>query len=434
MLVFIRFMFRWSWRLLLAAVLFFNYRLYWPSPLAQNTNQVPAALRQQLNANAKVLTSDTPRQMQRLFPEGFYFCHVLHGLTWVEAAQRDPSLTEEAIENAKLAYESLDSQECRDTFPSDLPPDHGAFYSAWKVHLLAGIVMLQMQEGSSKKESVTEPETDLAELQRLCDDWQRLFQEVPSPFFESYHGAIWPCDTLPAIHAMKTCDRITNQNKYQVTIDQWLKDVKQTLDSETGLIPHSNLADGKQTGQGRATSQMIILRMMPDIDETFARQQYELFLDRFLTTFGGIPCLYEYADGQGSSAGDIDTGPLISGRSISATVFMIGVAQLYDDQPVADAIAVAGEAVGFPWTWADEKRYVGGVLPIGDIMVTYSQNAKRWSDGQGHYPQERSSIASGWRWKVHLYSSPLFLMAIGLWIRRRKNHNKTTTEHDTSLR
>ena len=434
MLVFIRFMFRWSWRLLLAAVLFFNCRLHWPSPLAQNTNQVPAALRQQLNANAKVLTSDTPRQMQRLFPEGFYFCHVLHGLTWVEAAQRDPSLTEEAIENAKLAYESLDSQECRDTFPSDLPPDHGAFYSAWKVHLLAGIVMLQMQEGSSKKESVTEPETDLAELQRLCDDWQRLFQEVPSPFFESYHGAIWPCDTLPAIHAMKTCDRITNQNKYQVTIDQWLKDVKQTLDSETGLIPHSNLADGKQTGQGRATSQMIILRMMPDIDETFARQQYELFRDRFLTTFGGIPCLYEYADGQGSSAGDIDTGPLIFGRSISATVFMIGVAQLYDDQPVADAIAVAGEAVGLPWTWADEKRYVGGVLPIGDIMVTYSQNAKRWSDGQGHSPQERSSIASGWRWKVHLYSSPLFLVAIGLWIRRRKNHNKTTTEHDTSLR
>ena len=164
-----------------------------------------------------------------------------------------------------------------------------AFYSAWKVHLLAGIVMLQMQEGASKEEpatggAVTEPETDLAELQRLCDDWQRLFKEVPSPFFESYHGGIWPCDTLPAIHAMKTCDRITNQNKYQGTIDQWLKDVKQTLDSETGLIPHSNLADGKQTGQGRATSQMIILRMMPDIDEAFARQQYELFRDCLLYT------------------------------------------------------------------------------------------------------------------------------------------------------
>ena len=118
------------------------------------------------------------------------------------------------------------------------------------MHLLAGIVMLQMQEKPSKEGAV--PETDLAELQRLCDDWQRLFQEVPSPFFESYHGGIWPCDTLPAIHAMKVCDRITNQDKYQVTIDQWLKDVKQTLDSETGLIPHSNLADGKQTGQGRA--------------------------------------------------------------------------------------------------------------------------------------------------------------------------------------
>ena len=425
MLAFFQFAFRWSWRLLLAAVLFFNCRLYWHSPLAQNTNQVPGSLRQQLNANAKVLTSNAPRRMQLIFPEGFYFCHVLHGLTWIEAAQRDYSLTDEAIENAKLAYENLDSEEGRDAFPSDLPPDHGAFYSAWKVHLLAGIVMLQLQEGqeaSSKERALAE--TDLRELQRLCDDWQRLFQEGPSPFFESYHGSIWPCDTLPAIHAMKTCDQITNQDKYQVTIDQWLNAVKQTLDSETGLIPHSNLADGKQTGQGRATSQMIILRMLPDIDEAFAREQYELFRDRFLTTFGGIPCLYEYADGQGSSMGDIDTGPLIFGRSISATVFMIGVAQLYDDQPIADAIAVAGEAVGLPWTWADEKRYVGGVLPIGDIMVAYSQNAKRWSDGQGHCPQERSLIANGWRWKVHLYSSPLFLLAIGLWWRRRKRNRR----------
>ena len=425
MLAFFQFAFRWSWRLLLAAVLFVNCRLYWHSPLAQNTNQVPGSLRQELNANAKVLTSNAPRRMQLIFPEGFYFCHVLHGLTWIEAAQRDYSLTDEAIENAKLAYENLDSEEGRDVFPSDLPPDHGAFYSAWKVHLLAGIVMLQLQEGqeaSSKERALAE--TDLRELQRLCDDWQRLFQEGPSPFFESYHGSIWPCDTLPAIHAMKTCDQITNQDKYQVTIDQWLNAVKQTLDSETGLIPHSNLADGKQTGQGRATSQMIILRMLPDIDEVFAREQYELFRDRFLTTFGGIPCLYEYADGQGSSMGDIDTGPLIFGRSISATVFMIGVAQLYDDQPIADAIAVAGEAVGLPWTWADEKRYVGGVLPIGDIMVAYSQNAKRWSDGQGHCPQERSLIANGWRWKVHLYSSPLFLLAIGLWWRRRKRNRR----------
>ena len=433
MLSAVRFVFRWSWRLLLLAVLFFNCRLYWPSPLAQSDDQLPPALRRQLNANAKVLTSDAPRRMQNLFPEGFYFCHALHGLTWVEAAQRDPALIDEAIENAKLAYANLDSQECRDTFPSTLPPDHGAFYSAWKVHLLAGIVMLQMQSGGDERAAIerdlADAESDLSELQRLCDDWQSLLEQSRTPFFQSYHSAVWPCDTLPAIHAMKTCDRITNQDRYQSTIDQWLNDAKERLDLETGLLPHSNLADGKQTGQGRATSQMIILRMLPDIDEAFAVEQYETFRERFLTTFGGIPCLFEYADGQGSSVGDVDAGPLIFGRSVSAAVFMIGVAQIYDDQPVADAIAVAGEAVGLPWTWADEKRYVGGVLPIGDIMVAYSQNAKRWSGGTGHWPEVRSSIANDWRWKVHLYSSPLFLLA-GLfgWRRTGRLDKKSTTD------
>lgn len=439
MIGFLRFVFRWSWRLLLAAVLFFNCRLYWPSPLAQNNNLVPSSLMQQLNANAKVLTSAAPQRMQQLFPEGYYFCHVLHGLTWIEAAQRDPSLTAEAIENAKLAYNNLDSELGREAFSIDLPPDHGAFYSAWKAHLLAGIVMLEAAEESDDYEN------DLAELQVLCDDWKSLIDESSEPFFESYHGSVWPCDTVPAIHAMKTCDRITRlyppqtlaesplqedpeqgagKGKYQSTIDQWLEDAQARLDSTTGLIPHTNLADGDQTGQGRATSQMIILRLLPDIDEAFARQQYTVFREQFLTTFGGIPCLFEYADGQGSSVGDIDTGPLIFGRSISATVFMIGVAQIYDDQPVANAIAQAGEAVGLPWTWADEKRYVGGVLPIGDIMVAYSQNSKRWSEGTGHRPEDQSSMAKSWRWKVHLYSCPLFLVAAFLFWRKRKQRKK----------
>ena len=363
--------------------------------------------------------SDAPRQMQGLFPEGFFFCHALHGLAWVEAAQRDPSLSVDAIKNAKLAYANVETQQCRATFSSDLPPDHGAFYSAWKVHLLAGIVALEARDSSDDFAD------DLKDLQQQCNDWQSLLQRSSVPFFESYHGGVWPCDTVPAIHAMKTCDRITGRDTYQSTIDQWIIDVKKRLDPTTGLIPHSNLADGKQTGQGRATSQMIILRMMPDIDEEFARQQYTIFREQFLTTFAGIPCLFEYADGQGSSIGDVDTGPLIFGRSISGTVFMIGVAQIYDDQPVADAIATAGEAVGLPWTWADEKRYVGGVLPIGDIMVAYSQNAKRWSDGDGQRPEQRSRLAEGWRWKVHAYSSPPFLLAaLLLWRKRRRKRRE----------
>jgi len=413
-----RFAFRWFWRLLLAILLFLNCRLYWPSPLAENDQQVPRSLLQQLNANGKELTTDTPQQMQKLFPEGFYFCHVLHGLTWIEAAQRDPALTTEAIGVAKQAYENLETEEGREVFPADLPPDHGAFYSAWKVHLLAGIVMLQSSESSEAEES------DLAALKQQCDAWQTLLESSSQPFFSSYHNATWPCDTLPAIHAMKTCDRITQQNKYQATIDQWLDDAKDAVDSTTGLIPHSNLSDGDQTGQGRATSQMIILRMLPDIDPVFAKQQYEVFREQFLTTFAGIPCLFEYAQGNGSSVGDVDTGPLIFGRSLSATVFMIGVAQIYNDQPIADAIAQAGEAVGLPWTSGDEKRYVAGALPLGDIMVAYSQNAKPWSSGTEHHPASRAFLSPWWRWKVHLYSSlPFFLTGFGYWRKRRKDAN-----------
>ena len=132
--------------------------------------------------------------MQELFPEGAYFCHVLHGLTWVEAALRDSSLTQQAIDEAKLALAGLDSAECKSPFPPDLPPDHGMFYSAWKAHLQAGLVLLQKGKVSS----------DLDSLQLQCDAIADSLAEAKTPFLASYRGCVWPCDTVPAIHALKS--------------------------------------------------------------------------------------------------------------------------------------------------------------------------------------------------------------------------------------
>jgi len=155
---------------------------------------------------------------------------------------------------------------------------------------------------------------------------------------------------LPAIHALSAYDRVMGEHRYRDTISTWLEDARERVDPETGLLPHTaELPDGRNVGIARATSQMIMLRLLPDIDPIFARQQYEVFRSRYLTTFLGAPCLLEYPSGI-SGTGDVDSGPLIFGRSLSATVLMMGVAQIYGDQQLADAIAQSGEAVGLPWT------------------------------------------------------------------------------------
>ena len=183
----------------MVAIFFFNLRLYAPSPLPSDNAHIPKTLIRQLNASRAVLETDTPKQMQHLFPEGYYFCYVLHGLTWVEAAIREPTHAPEAIQQAKFAFKHLESADGKAPFDPKLPPDHGMFYSAWKAHLLAGIVLIQNGES----------EEELNQLQRDCDSLATAFKQAQTPFLASYPDAVWPCDSIPAIHAMKTYDSIT---------------------------------------------------------------------------------------------------------------------------------------------------------------------------------------------------------------------------------
>lgn len=419
-----KFCFRWLWRALLALVLFLNLRLYWPTPLAADRNTAPRQLVAQLNANRRALDDGWPETMQGLFPEGYYFSYALHGLAWVELALRDPSLTERALEQAQDCLAHLDSPEGRAPFPSDLPPDHGMFYSAWKCSLHAGIVSLQ--KGIDEEE--------LRRLRHSCDEIAAALKESTTPFPQSYTGMSWPCDTAPAIHAFSVYQRVTDEKRYQATIEDWLADSRAALDSDTGLIGHTaSLPNGDSTSTARATSQVIILRMLPDIDPAFAREQYERFRERFGRNFFGVPSILEYPSGV-TGSGDVDSGPLILGRGVSANVLMIGVAQVYGDHKLANAIAQLGETVGMPWTSGGEgqkqrfeKRYAGGVLPIGDIIVAYSHVARPWQATAEHFPAKRYDVRAWWRLPIHAISALFFLPSLIAYLRvRRRNKGENS--------
>ena len=406
--IFIRRLIIAAWLMSIVAVVFLNLRLYCSSPLAQHDDETPPTLVLQLAANRAALDAGSPQQMQQWFPEGYYFSYLFHGLTWVELAMRHESHASQAIDEALWCLSHLDSAEGRRPFPANLPPDHGMFYSAWKAHLRAGIVVIQ--NGGD--------EIQVGELKRECDAIAAAITKSETPFLASYHDAAWPCDTFPAIHAMTVCDRITGEDRYRTVITKWLEDARQRLDPETKLLPHTAaLPDGQEVGVARATSQMIMLRYLPDIDAAFAKSQYKILRERFVTTFIGAPCVLEYPSGI-SGSGDVDSGPLIFGRSLSGTVMMMGVANIYGDQSLANAIAQCGETVGMPWTSNGQKRFVGGVLPIGDIIVAHAHVARPWFSGKDHVPETAYSVSPFWRWKAHALSMLVFWPALFFVLRR----------------
>lgn len=116
---------------------------------------------------------------------------------------------------------------------------------------------------------------------------------------------------------------------------------------------------------------------------------------------------------------------------------MMGVTQIYGDQSLADAIAQSGETVGMPWTSERQKRYVGGILPVGDIIVAYADVARPWFSEHEHHPDTEYLVAAHWQWQIHAWSMLVFLPAAIIFWRRqlgRKTVDGTLVDDGSSRR
>lgn len=393
--------------------MYMTVRLYLPSPLANSNEQLPIHIHSQLAACRSKLENGSAGEMQAIFPEGFAFSYLFYGLAWVEVGLRDEDSRLRATKEVEWALQFVESQDAKAPFPPELPPDHGMFYSAWRAHLLGGLAMLAGAESPH-----------VVQLRAQCDTIAEHLKNSKTPFPPSYVSSAWPCDTLPAIHAMATHDHVTGQGRYAELIKAWLQQSRIATDDETSMISHlSDPNNGRPLSGARATSQSIILRMLPDIDPQLAKQQYLAYRKCFRNTFVGLPSVMEYPNGVRSGTGDIDSGPLIFGRSLSATVMDIGLGQIYGDQEWADALAVTGEAVSFPYNLQGKRTYAFGILPIGEVMVTYSYSARPWFSTD-HQPETRQELSSLWRLPTTLVT--VCLTAITFWRWRRRSQLQST--------
>jgi hypothetical protein len=71
----------------------------------------------------------------------------------------------------------------------------------------------------------------------------------------------------------------------------------------------------------------------------------------------------------------VDSGPLVDGVSLSATVVTIGAARVEGDTALADALTRYGDLAGVPVETPWTKRYAFGLLPIGDAFLAWSRAA-----------------------------------------------------------
>jgi hypothetical protein len=74
----------------------------------------------------------------------------------------------------------------------------------------------------------------------------------------------------------------------------------------------------------------------------------------------------------------VDSGPLIDGVSLPASVVTIALAHLVGDDALANTYLHLGEAMGRPMAWYGKRRYFFGQLPIADAFFVYARTTNRF--------------------------------------------------------
>lgn len=356
----------------------------------------------QLNfLEAELKNNNLGQRMQNVFPEGYIFVNALYGLAWCELAISDTNdfeIKERALKEAIYAFDNIDNDRAKWSFPSYINPEYGIFYHGWRNYLLSKILLIDTTFSNS--------ELYIDKLRSQSDVIAKALYSSGAPYLESYNQQSWPADMFVAMASLSNHDNVFAP-KYDSTINYWIEDVKTKLDRKSKMIPHKvNSITGESSQGTRGCSMGLALRMLGEIDFEFAQQQYDLFEDSFISTRFGLPCIREYPKGT-NGLGDIDSGPVIFGVGFSATIVMIGTLSMYDNSNICDNQYKTIHAFGFDRKSKEFKRYLFGKLPMADAFIA-------WGRSTGlNYKSENRSIIKLWRLKFHLIS--FFILAI-IWI------------------
>jgi hypothetical protein len=340
----------------------------------------------------RALNQGAAEEMQSLFPEGYFFMHALVGLAHVDHGLDAPLGSPDRLrarDRALVTLEALESAAGRAPFFGVQSPPNGMFFQSWTAYLRAGTILLDPQSAGIGGE--------ITRLQGQLDGIREAVDDAPTPFPESYLGAAWPCDSYPSMVAMRVYDVVAPEPRYGAWLEEWLDAIDTTADGRLGVPSHRiDPADGSVLEGPRATSLVLITRFMADIDPVRGEFYYRQLRGQYLTTVMSLPGFREHPHGSAAS-GDIDSGPLIGGISLSASAVGAGASLVWGDDVAARSLFRAGEAFGMPIRLGGVKRYAFGMLPIGDAFGVWSKTARPWLSERTPRAHE-ARIWNGWRW------------------------------------
>ena len=385
---------------------FLNVTIYYSPEFTNRKGQeINQDLLNQLRFLKQEIHGEAGDKMQEIYPEGFFFMHMLYGLTWCELAKSLKPGTlwyREANLETAWAFSQVNSQKGRSIFDPSLDLPYGAFYLGWSTYQFGK--MIEFHPAGKRSEE------DLRVFEFFCDRIAEHVLKSENPYPESYSGQAWPSDITVGMAALALHDSFL-EKKYGDAIASWISKVKTHLDS-SGMIPHRvDPVSGETLEEARGSSQSLILNFLFEIDPVFARQQFSLYKKHFLDTRFGLPGIREYRHGS-TGFGDVDSGPVILGIGGSASVVGLRTMALFGEYEIAEGLRNSIEAFGMGYSRGHKKKYLFGAIPVADAFIA-------WANSTEIDEKHVIKTNGNWQYKFHLWSilfiAPVVLLFLRTW-------------------
>ncbi|APR77518.1 hydrolase, putative [Minicystis rosea] len=241
------------------------------------------------------------------------------------------------------------------SWAADLGSDHGHAYLGY-VNLAVG--MLRLLEPTTRA---------AADHERITAALVRRMQAAPHALIETYPGEAYPADVASVIGSIGMYDRATGA-RHEALLQRLVKTFRaRWIDPQSGLaLQAGDTSTGRPTAPPRASGSAIAAYFLSFADPALAHDLARALVHQ-RASFFGMGGVREYPPGV-SGHGDIDSGPVLFGVSVSATGFALAGARMIGDRAMYTEILRTAELFGMPHTRGPSRRFATGG-PLGNAIL-----------------------------------------------------------------
>jgi len=188
----------------------------------------------------------------------------------------------------------------------------------------------------------------------------------PNMLLETYPNEFYPVDNSSCAASIAVYSKAFG--KYHETVEKWRKNFAMFIDKKTNMLTQAVDEDMASVSEPRGSGSSLAAYFLIYLDTDLSRRLYEGCRNELLDKPLGFGLMNEYPKEFRHLPGDIDSGPLIWGYSISTTGFILATAKAYNDEQLFEAIFATAWIAGAP-EFDENKLHWKTGGPLGDAIL-----------------------------------------------------------------